>query len=120
MTLRQQQSKFALAVAALIQQAEVMGFEVTFGETYRPSETAALFAQQGKGSKNSLHTKRLAIDLNLFKNGKYLSNSIDYTPLGVWWEEYGKANSLPLCWGGRFKRADGNHFSYSPDNGKTQ
>lgn len=120
MTLQQQQSKFALAVAALIQQAEVMGFEMTFGETYRPPETAALFAQQGKGSSNSLHSKRLAIDLNLFKDNKYLAATKDHLELGVWWEELGKAKGWPLYWGGRFQRADGNHYSWSPDGGKTR
>lgn len=118
MTLREKQSQFALSVSKLIQQASLMGYEVTFGETYRPPETAALFAQQGKGSKNSLHPLRLAIDLNLFKNGKYLDSTEAHRPLGEWWEALGVRLGLPLRWGGRFlnekgePKPDGNHYSF--------
>ena len=105
MTLREKQSFFAALVANLIDEAFRRGYEVTFGETYRPVETAALYAKQGKGIAHSLHTKRLAIDLNLFKDGKYLSSTESHRPLGEWWEK-----QHPLCrWGGRFK--DGNHYS---------
>jgi hypothetical protein len=105
MTLRQKQSFFVELVARLIQEAGRQGFELTFGETYRPPETAALMAKQGKGIANSLHTQKLAIDLNLFRDGKYLSSTESHKPLGEWWEK-----QHPLCrWGGRFK--DGNHYS---------
>lgn len=126
MTLREKQSAFARCAAALIQQMERSGYEVTFGETYRPPETAALFAKQGKGSKNSLHIQRLAIDLNLFLNGKYLTATEDHRIFGEWWEAYGLKLGLPLYWGGRFvdkkgrPEPDGNHYSLSPDNGKTK
>ncbi len=82
-----------------------MGYEVTYGEAYRPPEQAALMAAQGKGIANSLHTQRLAIDLNLFRDGVYLSSSEAHRPLGEWWEK-----QHDLCrWGGRFK--DGCHYS---------
>ena len=45
------------------------------------------------------------MDFNLFKDGKYLTATEDYTQLGEYWE------SLGGCWGGRFSSADGNHFS---------
>lgn len=103
MTLRQKQSRFALMVASLIQQASVLGYEVTLAEAYRSPEEAERLAKLGKGIRNSLHTQRLAIDLNLFRDGKYLSSTESHRPLGEWWESQGGT------WGGRF--GDGNHYS---------
>jgi len=109
MTLRQKQSLFARHVALLILQAEKMGYEVTFGEAWRTPEQAARNAASGSGIANSLHTERLAIDLNLFKNGHWLSSTEAHRPLGEWWE---KQHSLAR-WGGRFTRPDGNHYSFT-------
>ena len=103
MTLRQKQSKFVLMVSALIDFAYTNGYELTFGETYRTPEQAALNAKTGKGIAKSLHTQRLAIDLNLFKGGKYLTSSTSHRPLGEFWESIGGT------WGGRWN--DGNHYS---------
>lgn len=105
MTLRQKQSLFARLVAQLLNEAYLRGYEVTFGEAYRSPEEAARLARAGKGLANSLHTSRLAVDLNLFKDGKYLSSTESHRPLGEWWESLHE-----LCrWGGRFN--DGNHYS---------
>lgn len=107
LTLREKQSLFALLVALLICEADRMGYAVTFGEAYRSPEEAARLAKAGKGIAGSLHTSRLAIDLNLFKDGKYLTSTESFRPLGEFWE-----NQHELCrWGGRFN--DGNHFSLS-------
>lgn len=108
MTLREKQSVFVRLVASLILRAYREGYELTFAEAYRTPEQAALNAKNGKGIANSLHTQRLAIDLNLFKDGTYLSSTEAHRPLGEWWE----ALSTPeyqCCWGGRFN--DGNHYS---------
>lgn len=110
MTLREKQSAFAELVARLIAQALVMGYQVTLGEVYRSPEEAERQAKEGNGIKDSLHTLRLAIDLNLFRNGVYLGASEAYQPLGEWWERM-SVNDLQCCWGGRF--GDGNHFSVS-------
>lgn len=108
MTLRQKQSLFAKLAAGLILHAYKLGYEVTLGEAYRPKEMADLHAQQGKGISNSLHTQRLAIDLNLFKDGVYLTTSEAHKPLGDWWK---KQHEL-CCWGGDFRpKRDGNHYS---------
>ena len=108
MTLRQKQSEFARLVAELIQKAYSLGFEITLGEAYRSPEEAERLAKLGKGVKNSLHTKKLAIDLNLFKGGVYLSSTESHRPLGEWWENQ-STDEYKCCWGGRFK--DGNHYS---------
>jgi hypothetical protein len=105
MTLRQKQSLFTQLVARLIAHANAEGYELTFGEAMRSPEEAARLATLGKGIANSLHTSRLAIDLNLFRDGRYLSSTEAHRPLGEWWEQ-----QHDLCrWGGRFR--DGNHYS---------
>lgn len=112
MTLREKQSLFVRLVAELIQFATQEGFELTFGEAWRTPEQAALNAKSGKGIKNSLHVDRLAIDLNLFKDGQYLADTESHRVLGEWWEKL-----HPLCrWGGRFK--DGNHYSLEHEGRK--
>lgn len=112
MTLRQKQSLFASLVPGLIEFAISEGYEVTFGETYRSPEEAARLAALGLGINNSLHTRRLAIDLNLFKNDKYLMSNKAHQPLGNFWELL-----HPLCrWGGRF--GDGNHYSLEHEGRK--
>ncbi len=114
MTLGEKQKIFARLVGLLIQFACSKGYELTFGEAFRSPEEAKRLAKLGKGIVNSLHCQRLAIDLNLFKDGKYLSNSEDYVPLGVFWEILGEGE-IRTVWGGRFKRPDGNHFSLVHD-----
>jgi hypothetical protein len=78
---------------------------MTWGEAWRHPVTAEYMAKQKKGIKNSLHGDRLAVDVNLFKDGKWLQKTEDHKPLGEYWESL-----HPLCrWGGRFN--DGNHYS---------
>lgn len=103
------QEEFAQQVANLIKKAGELGYGVTFGEAYRTPEQAALNAKNGKGISNSLHMDRLAIDLNLFKDGVYIADETGHRELGEWWEARG-----PMYrWGGRFR--DPNHYSLSPD-----
>ena len=108
MTLLEKQVTFALKVSSLISQAFDMGYEVTLGEAVRPLEVAEDYAGKGIGIKKSLHCIRLAIDLNLFKDGKYLDKTEDHKPLGEWWEKQSGID-FKCCWGGRFN--DGNHYS---------
>lgn len=114
MSLRDRQSIFARNVAHLIAWCFSNGYEVTLGEAYRPQVTAEAYAKQGSGIKNSLHCERLAIDLMLFKDGKYLTVTEDYRRAGEAWKALDEMNR----WGGDFKRADGNHFSMSTGDGR--
>lgn len=101
MTLREKQSQFARMVAELIAWIyEQPGYEVTLGYAYRPA-----FLGIGRLGNRSLHTKRLAIDLNLFIGGVYQTSSVAHLPIGQKWENMGGT------WGGRFKNEDGNHYS---------
>ena len=83
-------------IGQLIEHAESLGYELTFGDAYRDPRVKY-------GHKHSAHRHRLAVDFNLFKDGEYLSKTSDHEPLGTYWESIGGT------WGGRFK--DGNHYS---------
>jgi len=107
MTLRQKQSLFVELVAELIRWAYRNGYELTFAEAYRTPEQARRNAAAGTGIASSLHCQRLAIDLNLFREGVYMTSTEAHMPLGKYWKSLD-----PLCrWGGDFRKRDGNHYS---------
>ena len=64
-------------------------------------------------SPNSLHHLGLAQDVLLYRNGIYLTSTEQYLFLGAFWKSLGIQKKLPLAWGGDFKNADGNHFSFA-------
>jgi D-alanyl-D-alanine carboxypeptidase-like protein len=106
-TLGEQQRLFVYLVAKLILWTYEQGWQLSFGEAYRTPEQAALNEAKGIGIKNSLHTQRLAIDLNLFMDGIFKTNLDAYRPLGQKWKSL-----HPLCrWGGDFHSPDADHFS---------
>ena len=96
MSLGSDQRKFTKMVGKLILFAYQQGYELTFGDA---------FAKTGHVA-DSFHYKRLAIDLNLFKDGIYLTATADHLFLGEQWVKMGGT------WGGNFTRKDGNHYSY--------
>lgn len=130
MSLRQKQSNFVWMVLDLLQWGKDHGYEFTLAEAFRSDEQAEINAigysgrqrvasliesefpdlsekilNNGKanGIRHSIHQERLAIDLNVFKDGQWLSQTEQLRELGERWESKGGA------WGGRFR--DGNHFS---------
>jgi len=108
-TLGARQRRFLPLVAKLIDWAYAQGYQLTAGELYRPSEQAALNAAKGSGIAHSLHTQRLAVDLQLFKDGTYLTDPAAYRPLGEFW----KTLDPDAAYGGDFKSIDADHFSLS-------
>lgn len=103
-TLLQKQFLFTRLLAKLLSHAESLGYQLTLGDGYRDPRVFGIMGEpKGYGKSRSAHKQRLAIDLNLFKDGKFLSASEDHRPLGEYWE------SLGGTWGGRFN--DGNHYS---------
>ena len=58
-----------------------------------------------KHMKNSLHFEGLAIDIDLFKDGVYLTKTDDHLIFGQFWESLDDS----CRWGGRW--GDGNHYS---------
>jgi len=105
------QEEFSQAVAKLIQQASAMGFGVTLGEAWRTPEQAQWDAEHHTGISHSVHCDRLAIDLNLFKDGQFLTEPAAYVQLGNWWKTLGEH----YRYGGDFKIRDYDHYSISPD-----
>jgi hypothetical protein len=81
LTLREKQSIFVLMVRDLITYAYDMGYEITFGDAW---------ARAGH-KNNSNHYVRLAIDLNLFKNGSYLVKGGAHDLLHDYWDTLGGA-----------------------------
>ena len=107
MTLRERQSLFLQNIALLIGWAFANGYELTGGELYRTPEQAEIYAKTGMGITKSLHRQRLAVDLNLFKNGIFYTDTESHKPLGDYWKSLHPDNR----WGGDFKnRPDGNHY----------
>ena len=104
MTLSERQRLFTKLVPRLIDKIFESGDECTLGEVYRSPETATAYEKMKVGIKKSLHIKRLAIDLNLFKGGEYIVDTEAHRPYGEYWESLHPSNR----WGGRFK--DGNHY----------
>jgi len=109
MSLGYDQKLFASLIPRLIDWAYENGYEVTFGDAYRDPRVFGTFGDKlGYGAANSYHKRRLAIDLNLFKDGKYLMSTGEHKPLGEYWKSL-----HPKCtWGGDFKNPDGNHYSF--------
>ena len=115
MRLGPKQRIFSWHGAGLIQYAYTLGFEIAIAYAYRPTG----------GHPDSNHKRKLALDLDLFFNGRYQTTTAAHTPLGLFWE--GKsgwyipgqvhavdkrrqsAEYLEFAWGGRF--GDGNHYS---------
>lgn len=97
-SLRQKKSRFLRLTLKLMSHALELGYELTYGHAKR-CDTCLV------GRWNSLHKDALALDLNLFKDGRYLTETEDHRPLGEYWESLD-----PDCsWGGHFN--DGNHYS---------
>lgn len=113
MKLGEKQELFMRLLPRLIDKAHELGFSVRGGDLYRdPRVHGELGKKVGYGAASSCHKLKLAIDLNLFKGGVFLSSTEHHRELGEWWEK-----QHPFCrWGGRFQ--DGNHYSLEHDGYK--
>lgn len=98
MTLGDRQEVFSRLLAKLITKIYDMGFHVRMGDVYakprNPPEHKA----------NSLHYIKCAADLNLFQNGKFLTEEKDHAPFADYWESL-----HPNCRNGR-RYGDSNHY----------
>ena len=98
-SLGKKQRRFSFMVALLLLYAYSQGFEVSLGDASR---------MDCKGHKTgSYHYLRLAIDLNLFLNRIYLTETKHHQRLGEFWKLLGGTH------GGDFKSPDGNHYSFA-------
>lgn len=80
------------------------------GEVKRPPEMQELYLKLGKTKVvHSKHEDCLAVDISLFIDGVYQTESEAYAPLGTFWKNLDPHN----VWGGDWKSFhDGNHFQY--------
>lgn len=110
------QQLFTFNVHRLIQFAYSGNFTFTFGEAYRTVEQEDIYVRTGKSKTyDSLHLQRLAIDLNIFHDGRLLfsdkneeGNDLQLIqPVVEYWLSLNSNNR----WGGNFKNLfDPNHF----------
>lgn len=109
MSLGKTQREFTKCIGKLIIYVYSKGYELTTGDAYRDKRVHGDFGEKKSYSAaKSVHKLRLAMDLNLFLNDKYITDGTcpEFIDLGKYWESL-----HPLArWGGRFK--DGNHFSF--------
>jgi len=91
--LRNKQSHFAGMLPLLFLYVRLQGLEISLGDAWASSGHMMY----------SLHYVRLAIDLNFFRDGKWLKDQSEYDKVGEFWEKIGGS------WGGRW--FDGGHFS---------
>jgi predicted chitinase/peptidoglycan hydrolase-like protein with peptidoglycan-binding domain len=113
MSLVREQAVFLLHVSELIRKASELGFLTSGGELYRTPEQQALHVQHGRSkTMKSLHLKRLAVDLNFFREApdgtlKLTYDRDELQVLGAFWESLDPANR----WGGNWTSfKDAPHF----------
>ncbi len=99
MSLRKEQSLFALDIVELLSWATARGYEYTFGEAQRPIEMQRIYVEQKKSlTMKSKHLDKLAFDLFFFKDGKLLATKAEMQEIGNEWEAMSAKNS----WGGNW------------------
>jgi hypothetical protein len=108
MALNAKQARFTAKIASLIVWANRKGYDLIAAELHRTPEQAAINAEKGVGIKNSVHTKKLALDMFLLINGRISWDTEDYRPIGRKWVTMDE----DARWGGDFKRRDAVHFSF--------
>lgn len=122
MTLKEKQIIFIQNLCKLIQWSFENGYQVTIGEAQRTPEQQLLYFEGysiqkiGSGlhfvkterktkTMDSKHLNRLAMDLNLYINGIYQTDSAAYKPLAEYWKSLHPLNDSGYYWAW-----DGNHF----------
>ncbi len=110
MKLSTKQQRFTECMGLLINQAYSLGYGLTFGDAFRDSRAhGANGVKDSYSAANSVHKIRLAVDLNLFVDGEYITSGdhLAYQQLGEFW----KGLDVDARWGGDFP-GDANHFSF--------
>ena len=112
MTLGQRQELFMRLLPRLIDHAHALGFDLRGGDLFRDARLHGAYGVQLEAageftpysSANSNHKNKCAIDLNLFKDGVYLTTTKDHQELGEFWD----ALDPHTRWGGAYD--DANHY----------
>ena len=108
MTLGQNQEKFTQDLVKLLNHLIDNGYTIRLGEVERTQIQQEIYIKEGKSKTyNSMHLKRCAADLHIFKNGEWLQSKTQLQSIGDYWESLDQNNK----WGGNFKNfIDTPHF----------
>jgi len=109
MRLSDKQIRFTKMIAQLIIYADSLGYGLTFGDAYRsPKVFGERGEEKGYGEAYSNHKVRLAVDFNLFIDGRYVTEDKPYQYLHDFWK----------LLGGETIKNDLNHFSLQHEGRK--
>lgn len=108
MTLGQNQEKFTQDLVKLLSYLIDNGYTIRLGEVERTQAQQEIYIKIGRSkTANSMHLKRCAADLHIFKNGEWLQSKTQLQSIGDYWESLDENNK----WGGNFKSfIDTPHF----------
>jgi len=105
--LSDHQAAFLLDVCQLIGYCKYHEIKVTGGELFRTEYQQKEYLRTGKSkTMNSMHLKRLAIDLNFFIDGVLTYDKNKLENIGRHWQGLSEYNEAGMFW--KFK--DTNHF----------
>ena len=108
MSLGSRQRQFSLNIAKLIIFAHENGYGITFGDAYRDPRMYGNWGDsKGYSSPHSVHKIRLAVDLNLFEDGEYLTGDdarLGHGFLHDYWDTLNGSERI---------RKDLNHYSFT-------
>jgi hypothetical protein len=108
MRLSEKQMLFAQDTARLFNYIWETGNQFTYGRAYdTPEEQQRLFDAGLSETLNSLHLKRLAIDLNIFVDGELTYDVDTLRHIGEFWKSLSPNNEWGGSWGwdaGHFQR----------------
>ena len=103
--LNEMEKLFMWCLPLLIDEMHNRGYEIRGGDLFRdPRVHGEVGEKKSYSHSRSLHKSKCAIDLNLMKDGVYLTRTEDHQQFGDFWKSLD-----PLCeWGGDFGNKDGN------------
>lgn len=108
MTLNEKQRLFTETFARWSVWCFDNGYPFILAEAFRPPWVAEEYARRGQGIKNSVHTKKLAVDVFRVVDGAVTWDTEDYRPIGEKW----KSMHDLARWGGDFANRDAVHHSF--------
>lgn len=113
MRLGEKQELFSVLIAQHMLWLHKKGYQIRCGDFFRDERVHGKVGEkESYSAAYSMHKSKCAADLNLFKDGKYLTKTKDHLESGQKWE-----SRHPLCaWGGRWQ--DGNHYSLEHEGRK--
>jgi hypothetical protein len=101
MMLSKLQRKFSVNINKLFTWILAQGYEFTIKECLRTPEQQAIYVKEGKSlTSHSMHLQGLAMDIILFIDGEFITDSAKYKPLGDYWVSLDPNNR----WGGDFNK----------------